>query len=37
MSPTNGHSENILLIVVLQLIVIVASSRVFGALFRRIG
>jgi Kef-type K+ transport system membrane component KefB len=37
MSPTNGNSENILLIVVLQLIVIVASSRVFGVLFRRIG
>src|SRR5262249_50152348 len=37
MSPTNGHSEKILLIVFLQLIVIVASSRVFGALFRRMG
>src|SRR5215472_11747062 len=37
MSTTNGHSENILLIVVLQLIVIIASSRVFGGLFRRIG
>src|SRR5215470_11239301 len=37
MSPTTAQSENILLIVVLQLIVIVASSRVFGALFRRLG
>src|SRR5499433_2212637 len=37
MSPTNAHSENILLIVVLQLIMIVASSRLFGALFRRLG
>src|SRR5262250_3018821 len=37
MSPTSSHAENILLIVVLQLIVIVASSRVFGGLFRRIG
>jgi len=37
MSPTNGHTENILQIVVLQLIVIVASSRVFGMLFRRFG
>jgi len=37
MTPTNGHNENILLIVVLQLIVIIASSRLFGGLFRRIG
>src|SRR5215468_7257872 len=37
MSTTSSHTENILLIVVLQLIVIVASSRVFGALFRRFG
>src|SRR5215472_15511862 len=37
MSPTNGHTENILLIFVMQLIVILASSRVFGGLFRRIG
>lgn len=37
MSPTNGHTENILLIFVLQLIVIVASSRLFGGLFRRMG
>src|SRR5262245_20167474 len=37
MSTTNAHSENILLIVVLQLIVIIVSSRVFGGLFRRIG
>jgi Kef-type K+ transport system membrane component KefB len=37
MSPTSSHVENILLIVIVQLIVIVASSRVFGAVFRRIG
>src|SRR5262252_2858623 len=37
MSPTSSHTENILLIVVVQLIVIVASSRVFGVLFRRFG
>src|SRR5262249_45160361 len=36
MSPTSSHAENILLIVIVQLIVIVASSRVFGVLFRRI-
>jgi hypothetical protein len=34
---SNGHTENILLIVVVQLIVIVASSRAFGMLFRRFG
>src|SRR5215472_13907690 len=37
MSPTSSHIENTLLIVIVQLIVIVASSRVFGVLFRRIG
>jgi Kef-type K+ transport system membrane component KefB len=37
MSPTGGHTENILLIVIIQLIVIVAVSRIFGGLFRRIG
>jgi Kef-type K+ transport system membrane component KefB len=37
MSPTNSHTENILLIVIVQLIVIVASSRAFGMLFRRFG
>ena len=37
MSPTGGHTENILLIVIIQLIVIVAASRIFGGLFRRIG
>src|SRR5215831_11041556 len=37
MSPTSNHVENVLLIVIVQLIVIVASSRVFGVLFRRIG
>ena len=37
MSPATGHIENILLIVITQLIVIVASSRIFSALFRRMG
>src|SRR5215470_5901350 len=37
MSPTSGRVEYSLLIVIVQLIVIVASSRVFGVLFRRIG
>ena len=37
MAPTSSHVENILLIVIVQLIAIVASSRVFGVLFRRIG
>lgn len=37
MSPTSGHIENVLLIVILQLIVIVSASRLFGGLFRRIG
>jgi Kef-type K+ transport system membrane component KefB len=37
MSPTGGHTENILLIVIVQLIVIIAVSRIFGSLFRRMG
>jgi Kef-type K+ transport system membrane component KefB len=37
MSPTGGQTENILLIVIVQLIVIVAASRIFGSLFRRMG
>src|SRR6266849_5607239 len=37
MSPTGGHTENILLIVLIQLTVIIAASRMFGGLFRRIG
>jgi Kef-type K+ transport system membrane component KefB len=37
MSPTGGHTENILLIVIVQLIVIIAASRAFGGLFRRLG
>ena len=37
MSPTGGHTENVLLIVIIQLIVIVASARIFGGLFRRMG
>ena len=37
MSPLNSHTENILLTFILQLIVIVAASRVIAALFRRMG
>ncbi len=37
MSPAISHTENVLLIVIIQLIVIVASSRIFGAVFTRIG
>src|SRR5215470_2124613 len=37
MSPTSAHAENLVLIVVIQLIAIVASSRIFGALFRKLG
>lgn len=38
MSPTaGGHTENVLLIVLTQLIVIVAAARLFGSLFRRMG
>ena len=37
MSPVGSHTENILLTFILQLIVIVAASRVVGALFRRMG
>jgi Kef-type K+ transport system membrane component KefB len=37
MSPTGGQTEYILLIVIVQLVVIVAASRIFGGLFRRIG
>src|SRR5260370_12371164 len=36
-SPTSGHTENILLTVVIQLIVIIAASRLFGLLFRKLG
>jgi Kef-type K+ transport system membrane component KefB len=37
MSPASHNTENILLIVIVQLVVIVASARIFGILFRRIG
>jgi len=37
MSTAAGHTEVTLLIVILQLIVIIAASRVFGFLFGRIG
>jgi Kef-type K+ transport system membrane component KefB len=36
-SPVSAHTENILLIVIVQLIVIISASRIFGALFRKIG
>ena len=36
-SPVNAHIESVLLTVILQLIVIIAVSRLFGALFRRFG
>ena len=37
MSPTSHNMENVLLIVIIQLVVIVASARIFGTLFRRMG
>lgn len=37
MSPMSGHTENVLLTFILQLIVIVAASRLIAALFRRMG
>lgn len=36
-SPVNAHVEDTVLIVILQLVLIVAAARVFGALFRRLG
>ena len=36
-SPLNAHIENVLLTVIIQLIVIIAASRLAGALFRKIG
>ena len=36
-SPTTSHIENTLLLVIIQLIVIVACSRAFSAVFRRMG
>jgi len=36
-SPTTGHLESTLLLVLVQLIVIVACSRAFSTLFRRMG
>lgn len=36
-SPVNAHIENVLLLVFVQLIVIIASARIFGQLFRRLG
>ncbi len=36
-SPVNAHIENILLTVLVQLMVIIAASRLSGALFRRLG
>ena len=38
MSPTTGaHTESILLVVIIQLIVIVAAARIFGSIFRWMG
>lgn len=36
-SPLNAHIENVLLLVFVQLIVIIASARIFGQLLRRLG
>jgi hypothetical protein len=36
-SPVNAQVEHVLLIVIIQLIVIVAAARVFGAIFRYLG
>jgi Kef-type K+ transport system membrane component KefB len=36
-SPVNAQAESTLLIVIVQLIVIIVASRLFGALFRRLG
>ncbi|MFN7921902.1 MAG: cation:proton antiporter [Bryobacteraceae bacterium] len=36
-SPVNAHVENVLLIVMIQLMVIIASARISGVLFRRLG
>ena len=36
-SPVSAEIENVLLAVILQLIVIIAASRIFGAIFRRFG
>lgn len=37
MSPVSGHTENVLPIVIVQLIVIIGAARIFSALFRRMG
>lgn len=37
MSPVGSHTENILLTFILQLVVIVAASRIIGSLFRKFG
>jgi len=36
-SPTSSHTENVLLLVIVQLIVIVSAARIFGLLFRKLG
>lgn len=36
-SPVNAHVEDTVLVVILQLAIIVGASRLFGALFRKIG
>ena len=37
MSPTGPQTEYVLLIVIIQLVVIISASRIFGRLFRRMG
>ncbi len=37
MSPTSSHTENVLLLVIVQLIVIVGAARIFGLLLRKLG
>ncbi|MBI4903092.1 MAG: cation:proton antiporter [Acidobacteria bacterium] len=37
MSPASARAENLLLVVLIQLIAIIASARLFGRLFRRMG
>ncbi len=37
MSATSSHTENVLLLVIIQLIVIVSAARIFGLLLRKLG
>jgi Kef-type K+ transport system membrane component KefB len=36
-SPVSVHTENVLLTVIVQLVVIIAAARIFGVLFRKVG